>query len=78
MARFEYHVFSIDDASRMPKPWHCSVNGVVLARHSNLDSALAFATALAALDEAAHSEAVVILDETLQQPPGDRYAQIAA
>ena len=78
MARFEYHVFSIDDASRSPKPWHCSVNGVVLARHATLDSALAFATALAALDEAAHSEAVVILDETLRQPPNDRYAQIAA
>ncbi|HVF35604.1 MAG TPA: hypothetical protein VND91_09820 [Candidatus Saccharimonadia bacterium] len=78
MARFEYHVFSIDDASRAPRPWHCSVNGIVLARHSTLDSAIAFATSLAALDEASHSEAVVLLDETLRQPPNDRYAQIAA
>ena len=78
MARFEYHVFSIDDASRSPKPWHCSVNGVVLARHSTLDAALAFATALAALDEAAHSEAVVVLDEVVRPSPNDRYSQIAA
>lgn len=78
MARFEYHVFSIDDSSHAPKPWHCSVNGVVLARHSTLDSALAFATALAALDEASHSEAVVVLDETIHATPNDRYTQIAA
>ncbi len=78
MARFEYHVFSIKDDASAPKPWHCSVNGVVLARHATLDSALAFATALAALDEASHSEAVVILDDALAQTSGDRYTQIAA